>query len=82
MTAISTLYNKIMISMPIFTILYYILSWVHVGMFGVFLIYASIIKIDKYSKRLDVFGVQNDQEQDDGEILMEDMKQFIEKGKE
>jgi hypothetical protein len=47
MTAISSFYNKIILSMPIFSIIYFILSWAYVIFFVVFLIYHCTKKPDK-----------------------------------
>ena len=47
MTAISSFYNKIILSMPIFSILYFWLSWAYVGFFTLFLFYSLSKKPEK-----------------------------------
>jgi len=47
MTAISSFYNKIIISMPIFSILYFLLSWAFVFFFAFFLLYNLARKPEK-----------------------------------
>lgn len=53
MTAISSFYNKIVLSMPLFSILYFVLSWAFVAFFSLFLAYNLCKKAEKnYSLRV------------------------------
>ncbi|CDW85588.1 UNKNOWN [Stylonychia lemnae] len=66
MTEISSFYNKILLSMPLFSIAYYFLSWIFVTTFTIFLLYSLTKKAEKN------FSLS---EYNEDEIL--DLKSFI-----
>eukprot|EP00347_Sterkiella_histriomuscorum_P022538 403338112 len=68
MTAISSFYNKIMLSMPFFGILYFILSWAFVITFFIFLLY-------HISKKVESNYTLKDYQDDE----IQDLKEFISK---
>jgi hypothetical protein len=47
MTAISSFYNKIFLSMPLFSLVYFILSWAFVAFFTIFFFYSLSKKPEK-----------------------------------
>jgi len=62
MTMISELYMKMQLSVPLFSIIYYLLTWVFIGTFLFFVVYHAIIK-DRYKSRkityLDIQQMRN-----------------------
>ena len=55
MTAISSFYNKINLSMPTFSLLYFGLSWAYVILFALFLFYSISKKPEKNFKLSVIF---------------------------
>lgn len=66
MTSIANIYNKIFLSMPMFSILYFILSWTFIIFFLVFLIYHGTNRSEKHAS-LSSFAEEDD----------EDLRSFI-----
>lgn len=44
MTMIAQLYTKIQLTVPLFSLIYYVLSWAFIGCFGFFLVYHAYYK--------------------------------------
>jgi Ca2+/Na+ antiporter len=74
MTVISLLYTKILLTVPAFSFLYFMLSWVFIFLFGVFLIYHAAYKNMYQSSNL--AGYQN-LSHDDEDEKDEDLQTFI-----
>ena len=77
MTMISQLYTKILLSVPLFSLVYYILSWAFIGLFFVFLVYHSYYKTTYQSSSLSGYSSLG-QDSDDED---QDLQAFL-KGKE
>lgn len=71
MTSISAIYNKIMISMPMFSLLYYVLSWAFVIWFVFALIHHSAKPQEKAYDKYDSVGTADEDEDS------EDLKSFL-----
>jgi len=61
MTTISTLYNKILISMPLFSVIYFVLSWLLVVASSVFMVYFAAKPAEKNNS----FGSYAEEDQED-----------------
>ena len=75
-TMIAQLYTKILLSVPLFSLIYYLLSWAFVALFIIFLIYHSN-KRAYQSQHLAGYSSLN---QDDDSEQDEDLQAFIRKG--
>ena len=74
MTMIAQLYTKIQLTVPLFSLIYYVLSWAFIGFFIAFLIFHAYYKKSYQSASLQGYttlGQDDDDEQD------EDLQKFI-----
>mmetsp|Transcript_5774 Transcript_5774/g.9195 ORF Transcript_5774/g.9195 Transcript_5774/m.9195 type:complete len:101 (+) Transcript_5774:2270-2572(+) len=74
MTTIAQLYTKIQLSVPLFSLIYYILSWCFIVCFSFFLVYHTYYKRSYQSQAIKGYsplGQDDDDEQD------EDLQMFL-----
>ena len=76
MTMISKLYTKIQLSVPLFSLAYFILSWAFVAFFLIFLVYHVHYKRSYQSQHLQAYGLLGQGEEDEHD---EDLQVFIRK---
>lgn len=81
MTTIAQIYNKILLTVPMFALIYYILSWIFIGFFIFFLVYHSYYKRAYQSHSLKGYttlGQNDDDDQDDDLQLFLSRKSYKE----
>jgi len=65
-TSIASIYNKIFLSMPMFSIIYFVLSWSFILFFVIFLVYHATKRSERHAS-LSSFAEEDD----------EDLRSFI-----
>jgi hypothetical protein len=76
MTMIAQLYTKIQLTVPLFSLIYYVLSWAFITFFLVFLVYHGHYKKSYQSLSMQGYSTLN---QDDDDEQDEDLQMFIKK---
>lgn len=74
MTIIAQVYTKIQLSVPLFSLIYFIMSWVFIAFFAIFFVYHVHYKRGQYANNLRGYSSLG---QDDDEELDEDLQMFI-----
>ena len=74
MTMIAQLYTKILLSVPLFSLIYYLLSWAFIALFVAFLIYHAFYKRTYQSSSLQGYSSLGQDEEDEQD---EDLQMFI-----
>jgi len=74
MTMIAQLYTKIQLTVPLFSLIYFVLSWAFISCFIFFLVYHAYYKKSYQSHSLQGYSTLG---QDDDEEQDEDLQMFI-----